>query len=1002
MKKVIFLLFCFAFSSVFAQKIPTVQNFRQREADYKNQLAKNIIAWNLAETENQKSFDVKYYDLRFDLNPGQALLRAEMRMRAKIMDTELAAIELNLINQMNVDSVFVYGSKITFSHKNNMLVIELGRTFVQGDSVETRVFYHGKPNDNGYRAFKFSSRSGKPMIWSLSEPYGARTWWPCKDIPADKADSVDIHVTVPADLIVASNGILRGVSENDGRKTWWWHEKHPIVTYLVSIAAHPYDVHYDDYLYNAGADTMKIHFYTFAGQWDPLQNINLKVKDMIGTFAKLFGEYPFVDEKYGQADFLGGGAMEHQTCTSFGFWGEWVYAHELAHQWWGDMVTCENFHHIWLNEGFATYCEALWKENAYGKSALHDDMAAKAYLGRGTVYVEDLQNDNIFDGNLSYDKGSWVLHTLRHIIGDSTFFHFLHVYYENFKYKTATTEQFRDLCEQVSGKNLHTFFKQWIYESGHPDFQYMYDFQKLDSGGYKVSGIISQVQNDGPIFDLPVDVSIKLVRAETTLVVPVNEREEYFECIVDKRPLRVELDKDDWILKTVKKITKPNIQFYSQSFSDSLGNNDGVWDPGEEISLVVTLENGGAPASDVVAELELTTGDADVSILSSKSSIGHISFKTRVDNLDSPFRLRALPDAHHHVVELTLRVKSANTILADTKIHLNLGTPSLLLVDDDNGADYEIYYQKMASAAGFIAQTWDVAEKGLMSLDELQNFQAIVWFTGDDKSTALTGAEQKLISDYLAADGKLLLSGQYIAKDLADGDANDSLFLADVLNARYVLDLNYNTFILGIADDPIGDDMIALFNDNYPSARNQHGQSGIEPLGDAVTCFEYANANAAAGIHFVNESSGEKVVYFSFGLEGIGGPDANTGQIILSRAMNWLIGPTPVFTNNPLNLPKEFYLEQNFPNPFNPGPGTKIRFSIPTATRVNLTIYNSLGQIVQVIQNGMVNPGRHVATWNGRNEAGERVASGVYFVILKSRDELGSDVVLLKKMVKLQ
>ena len=280
----------------------------------------------------------------------------------------------------------------------------------------------------------------------------------------------------------------------------------------------------------------------------------------------------------------------------------------------------------------------------------------------------------------------------------------------------------------------------------------MYDFQKLDSGKYKVSGIISQVQNDGPVFDLPVDVSIKMVRAETTLVVPVNEREEYFQCIIDKRPLRVELDKDDWILKTVKKIIKPNIQFYSQSFSDSLGNNNKIWDPGEEISLVVSLKNDGAPVSNVVAEL--ATGDADVSILSSKSAIGHISFKTRVDNADSPFRIQALPDTRHHVVEFALRVKSGNLVLTETKIHLNLGTPTLLIVDDDNGADYEIYYQQMTSAVGFIAQTWDVAEKGLMAPEDLQRFQTIVWFTGDDKTTSLTGAEQTLLFDYLAAGGK--------------------------------------------------------------------------------------------------------------------------------------------------------------------------------------------------------------------------------------------------------
>ncbi len=140
---------------------------------------------------------------------------------------------------------------------------------------------------------------------------------------------------------------------------------------------------------------MKIHFYMFPENYEEIFPLNVQTKDMISLFAELFGEYPFIEEKYGHADFLGGGAMEHQTCSSFGFWNQWVVVHELAHQWWGDLITCNSFHHIWLNEGFATYSEALWYEYLNGPgTASYYQMTANLYLGPGTVYVEDPQNEN--------------------------------------------------------------------------------------------------------------------------------------------------------------------------------------------------------------------------------------------------------------------------------------------------------------------------------------------------------------------------------------------------------------------------------------------------------------------------------------------------------------------------------------------------------------------------------------------------------------------------------
>ena len=244
--------------------------------------------------------------------------------------------------------------------------------------------------------------------------------------------------------------------------------------------------------------------------------------------------------------------MEHQTCTSYGSWSEVLYAHEIAHQWWGDMITCDSFHHIWLNEGFASYSEALWFEYAYPPfSASEYQMVYQLYLGPGTVYVEDPENENIFDSGLSYVKGSWVLHMLRHIVGDECFFDILKVYYaSSHKYGTATTEEFQLICEQVSGMNLDKFFHQWIYEENFP--QYSYSWNWIQNGSdYDLQLEIQQEQTNH-IFWMPIDVTVTTLEDETTFVVWDSLATQSFLLSVSSEPLTVELDKDDWVLKRIR------------------------------------------------------------------------------------------------------------------------------------------------------------------------------------------------------------------------------------------------------------------------------------------------------------------------------------------------------------------------------------------------------------------------------------------------------------------
>jgi aminopeptidase N len=333
------------------------------------------------------------------------------------VNESISQLEINLLDNMVVDSVLTKNFQANFNHTNDMILITLDRSYNPGEKAGVRIYYRGNPTQTGFGSFGFDRIADQPMIWSLSEPFGARNWWPCKDIPADKADSVDIRITVPEPLVVVSNGILRSVVSENNKKTYWWHEKYPITTYLVSVAIHPY-AKFSDSLEVVPGKIMHIDYYVFPSEIDNARQAYSKTKDMITIFSDLFGPYPFFEEKYGHAQFVGGANMEHQTISSLRTYNEYTIAHELAHQWWGNLITCRDFGHIWLNEGFATYSEALWAEFYYGKQAYWENINRNQYFGGGTIFVTQMNVSTIFNFDRSYRKGSWILHMLRHVVGD--------------------------------------------------------------------------------------------------------------------------------------------------------------------------------------------------------------------------------------------------------------------------------------------------------------------------------------------------------------------------------------------------------------------------------------------------------------------------------------------------------------------------------------------------------------------------------------------------------
>ena len=505
--------------------------------------------------QNQEKIDIKFYELNLDIDFNSSRIHGSLTVNGVIGNIYPDFIELDLYDNMTVDSILQNNIPILYLHENDMLKIPLSDITLDDENLfSLTIFYQGTPDHCGAGGFKFDEHQNIGHVWTLSEAYCARSWWPCKDDPSDKADSVNIIISVPLEpaYIVASNGLLSSTTINNNKKTYFWKERYPITTYLVSLAIYPYTKWVDQYVSPISSDTMLIEHYVFPDRYEASYPNYSLTKDMLSFFSELFGEYPFISEKYGHADFTWGGGMEHQTLSSMGSFSQNLMVHELGHSWWGNLITCKTFNDIWLNEGFARYCQALWAEHMYGREAYFDFMNNHAYYGAGTIYVENpSSNSQIFSAGLSYNKASWVLHMLRHKVGETMFFDILKSYASNdsLSYNAASTSDFQKVCEDISGLDFEQFFQQWIYGEKYPKYELSWWHE--GNGIYNVK--IDQVQSYN-FFSMPIDLkfsgSAGPMLVDTTIVIENNNSSQLYEFsgfnfLVEN----VMLDPENWILK---------------------------------------------------------------------------------------------------------------------------------------------------------------------------------------------------------------------------------------------------------------------------------------------------------------------------------------------------------------------------------------------------------------------------------------------------------------------
>ncbi len=502
-------------------------------------------------------YDVDHVDLELVVDfPGQAITGRGV-LTVTVADSGLTELAVDLTDSLAVDSVTVNGTPRPFVHRTDQVIVTLASPPAVGSQHSVSVAYHGRPPQIGNKSMLFGDHGGTPLVYTLSTPYSndvetvipiSHHWRPCKDVPDDKS-TFSLTITVPDTMLACSNGILSSnVDNGDGTRTFVWDHAYPVAPYLIALGATDYVTIEETYTGTGGSADIQ-HFVYPELYSDALESFNITVSAMT-YFASVFGEYPFLGEKYGMFSTPPGPAVEEQTIVAYpqglitgDHTYDWVLVHELAHMWWGDCVTAEDWRHVWLNEGFASYAEALWQGHLGGNLAYRLAMLAMDNgPWSGTVYDPDWVWHPIV-----YEKGAWILHMLRWILGDTDFFQLLLDYRIAFEYGNATTEDLIAAAEAVYGDDLNWFFDPWVYQEGRPDYEY--GWSTSGTGPYTVHLGVRQVQSPSyPIYKMPIRVRVQTTGGNQGFIVWDSLRTQTFDLEVANPPTGLVMDPADKIL----------------------------------------------------------------------------------------------------------------------------------------------------------------------------------------------------------------------------------------------------------------------------------------------------------------------------------------------------------------------------------------------------------------------------------------------------------------------
>lgn len=481
---------------------------------------------NLKINPNTQNYDLIYGKLEFNINPSIYNITGKVTLTFKALEN-LNTVTLELSKPLVVSSVKKGNTDLPFIHNiNGELIITLPSIVTIGNDETIEINYSGLPSSQN-NAFTASTHNGVPIIYTLSEPYGSADWWPCKQDLNDKLERIDVYITAPLQYTSVSNGIQISRTINGPNATTHFHHNYPIAAYLVALAVTNYSIKNTG---TAGGNnipptpTFPIIDYIYP-EFDNINTTHSLANTIpiINFLETKLGAYPFHTEKYGHAQFSWAGGMEHTTVSFMGNFDRNLIAHEMAHQWFGDKVTCGSWKDIWLNEGLTEYMSGCVVENLDGtanfdawKSSKINSITSNT---KGNLYLYDYQLSDvnrIFSYQITYNKGSMVSHMLRYIMGDTNFFQALRNYLNDpiLAYKYALTPQFQAHLEAIHGSSLQEFFDDWVYKEGYP----IYTIEAYNSGTNQATIKINQIQSITNIsqigyvsyFEMPVPIRLIL------------------------------------------------------------------------------------------------------------------------------------------------------------------------------------------------------------------------------------------------------------------------------------------------------------------------------------------------------------------------------------------------------------------------------------------------------------------------------------------------------------
>jgi len=553
--------------------------FAQENLEMKGLMAKEMKSYtakmNVGNTNpNTLNYDLQYQRMDVSINPSVAQISGSVTSHFKPTQA-MSSIYFDLSNQLTVSQVTFHGQPLVFQQLATKEVkIDFASSLTANVLDSLTIQYNGTPPTNN-NAFFTNTQGGTPVLSTLNEPYGAQDWFPTKQSLNDKIERFDIKVTTPSQYSVASNGKLMNETVlGNGQKLTFWRTQYPTAAYLVALSITNF-VKLNDTMGTPPFPFVNYIYPATAANTTSMANIEW-TKTVMSTFETFFGLYPFRNEKYGHMEFTAGGGMEHQTMTSMGAWSKPLIAHELAHQWFGDKVTCGAWNDIWLNEGFATFGEHVANEkllmtNTQFLSYLLNEKNVITSAPGGSVYVADANLGSIgtiFDGRLTYSKGGYVVRMIKWILGETVFYQALKEYHArpNLAYNYVKTTDLNASLLQSTGKDFTGFFADWIYGQGYPT----YDIRWKQTGNV-LTFKAAQTQSHSSVsfFDMPLPIKVNGTGGQVAYFALNNtSNNQYFTESVAFPVASVEFNYEYQILEKNSTVTLDNTLSTSEIKSD--------------------------------------------------------------------------------------------------------------------------------------------------------------------------------------------------------------------------------------------------------------------------------------------------------------------------------------------------------------------------------------------------------------------------------------------------